>query len=143
MKNIKNIGTERRRTERDQLKRTFKIKNAFFLSKTRSKSSRNYYYFIRPPLPQSPFRVREGRFRLKEIVFYNSFIYLYNIIEILIMKFFLNLQILERSDRGGYRGGEHSPPPEFGIFCSYFQNSFSIACLRERNQSAKQKKYLS
>ena len=96
-----------------------------------------------PPLPQSPFRVREGRFRLKEIVFYNSFIYLYNIIEILIMKFFLNLQILERSDRGGYRGGEHSPPPEFGIFCSYFQNSFSITCLRERNPSAKQEKYLS
>ena len=36
-----------------------------------------------------------------------------------------------------------SPPPEFGIFCSYFQNSFSIACLRERNPSAKQEKYLS
>ena len=32
---------------------------------------------------------------------------------------------------------------EFGIFCSYFQNSFSIACLRERNPSAKQEKYLS
>ena len=36
-----------------------------------------------------------------------------------------------------------SPPPEFGIFCSYFQNSFSIACLRERNPSAKHEKYLS
>ena len=24
-----------------------------------------------------------------------------------------------------------SPPPEFGIFCSYFQISFSIVCLRE------------
>ena len=59
------------------------------------------------------------------------------------------------SNRGGYRGaGGHSPPDrfrkgrrpppsEFGIFCSYFQNSFSIACLRERIPSAKQKKYLS
>jgi len=40
-------------------------------------------------------------------------------------------------------GGTFNPPPEFGIFCSYFQNSFSIACLRERNPSAKQEKYLS
>ena len=31
-----------------------------------------------PPLPQSPSRVRERRFRLKEIVFYSLFIYLYN-----------------------------------------------------------------
>jgi len=36
-----------------------------------------------------------------------------------------------------------SPPPEFGIFCSYFQISFSIACLSERTPSAKQEKYLS
>ena len=51
------------------------------------------------------------------------------------------------------RAGGHSPPltdsgrgvfpPEFGIFCSYFQSSFSIACLRERNPSEKQEKYLS
>ena len=34
-------------------------------------------------------------------------------------------------------------PPEFGIFCSYFQNSFSTGCLRERNPSVKQEKYLS
>jgi len=40
------------------------------------------------------------------------------------------------ADTGGGAGG-HSPP-EFGIFCSYFQNSFSIACLRERNPIAKQ-----
>jgi len=44
------------------------------------------------------------------------------------------------SDR--FREGRSSPP-EFGIFCSYFQNSFSIACLRERNPRAKQEKYLS
>ena len=46
---------------------------------------------------------------------------------------------------GGYRGGvgDILPPPEFGIFCLYFQNSFSIACFRERNPSAKQEKYLS
>ena len=36
-----------------------------------------------------------------------------------------------------------TPPPEFGFFCSYFQNIFSIACLRERNPSAKQEKNLS
>ena len=35
--------------------------------------------------------------------------------------------------------GGHSPPPEFRIFCSYFQNSFSIACLRERKPSANRK----
>ncbi len=35
------------------------------------------------------------------------------------------------------------PTPEFGIFCSFFQNSFSIACLRDRNPSAKQEIYLS
>ena len=29
------------------------------------------------------------------------------------------------------------------ILCSYFQNSFSISCLGERNPSAKQEKYLS
>ena len=56
------------------------------------------------------------------------------------------------ADTGG--AGGHSPPPltdsgrgvsppELGIFCSYFQNSFSLACLRERNPSAKQEKYLS
>ena len=45
------------------------------------------------------------------------------------------------ADTGG--GGHSSPPPEFGIFCSYFQNSFSIACLRERNPSAKQERHLS
>ena len=39
--------------------------------------------------------------------------------------------------------GGHSTSPEFGFFCSYFQNSFSIACLRERKPSAKQEKYLS
>jgi len=45
----------------------------------------------------------------------------------------------------GYRGGGGGTfaPPEFGIFCSYFQNKFSIACLWERNPSAKQEKYLS
>ena len=32
------------------------------------------------------------------------------------------------ADTGGGRG-KIRPPPEFGIFCSYFQNSFSIACL--------------
>ena len=74
-----------------------------------------------PPLPQSPFRVREGRFRLKEIVFYNSFIYLYNVIEILVMKFFLNLQILERSDRGGYRGGNIRPPLNLEFFVPIFR----------------------
>jgi len=48
--------------------------------------------------------------------------------------------------RGGYRGGGGTfapPPPEFGLFCSYFQNSFSLACLGERNPSSKQEKYLS
>ena len=44
------------------------------------------------------------------------------------------------ADTGG--AGDISPP-EFGIFCSHFQNSFSIACLRERNPIAKQEKYLS
>jgi len=33
-------------------------------------------------------------------------------------------------------------PPEFGIFCSYFQNSFSRACLRERNPSSKKNIWL-
>jgi len=50
------------------------------------------------------------------------------------------------ADRGGYRGarrGDIRPPPKFGIFCSYFQNSFLIACLRERNPSSKQEKNLS
>ena len=44
-----------------------------------------------PPLP-----MREERFRLKEIVFYNLSIYLFNIFEILIIKLiiFLNLQIV-------------------------------------------------
>jgi len=56
--------------------------------------------------------------------------------------------------RGGYRGrgdirppltdsGRGVAPPEFEMFCSYFQNSFSIACLSERNPSAKQEKYMS
>ena len=36
--------------------------------------------------------------------------------------------------------GDNRPPPKFRIFCSYFQNSFSKACLRERNPSAKQEK---
>ena len=39
--------------------------------------------------------------------------------------------------------GRGLAPPEFGILCSLFQNSFSIACLWERNPSAKQEKYLS
>ena len=38
-----------------------------------------------------------------------------------------------------FSSGAHT----FGMFCSYFQNSSSIACLRERNPSAKQEKYLS
>ena len=52
-------------------------------------------------------------------------------------------------DRGRYRGvGGHSLPsggaPPLNLeFFFYFQNSFSIACLRERNFSAKQEKYLS
>ena len=60
-----------------------------------------------------------------------------------VAKSLLNFQItnLSRADTGG--AGGHSPPPEFGIFCSYFQNSFSIACLRESNTSEKQEKYLS
>ena len=39
--------------------------------------------------------------------------------------------------RGGYGGGGTTAPPEI------FMNSFSMACLRERNPSAKQEKYLS
>ena len=45
-----------------------------------------------PPLNQPPnswaytSSMREGKFMLKEIVFYNLFIYIFNIIEILIMK---------------------------------------------------------
>ena len=37
------------------------------------------------------------------------------------------------SPRGGYRGGAggHSPP-EFGIFCSYFQNSNSHSMLKRK-----------
>jgi len=53
--------------------------------------------------------------------------------------------------RGGGRGtfapltdsGRGVAPPEFGIFCSYFQNSFSIVYLRERKPRTKQEKYLS
>ena len=39
--------------------------------------------------------------------------------------------------RGGYGGGGTTAPPEI------FMNSFSMACLRERNPSAKHEKYLS
>jgi len=46
----------------------------------------------------------------------------------------------KNANRGGYRGGA---VPEFGICCSYFQNSFSIACLKERNPSAKQEIFFS
>ena len=46
------------------------------------------------------------------------------------------------SDRGGYRGGGGTFAPLTDSY-SYFQNSFSIACLRERNPSAKQEKYMS
>ena len=53
--------------------------------------------------------------------------------------------VCARADTGGriQGGGGTFAPPEFGIFCSDFQNCFSIACLRERNPSAKQEKYLS
>ena len=44
------------------------------------------------------------------------------------------------SPRGGQRGGANVSPPEFGIFCSFFQNSFSIACLRERNPRVQNRK---
>ena len=54
----------------------------------------------------------------------------------------LCLNIGSGADTGGGGAGDIRPP-EFGIFCSYFQNSFSIACLRERNSSAKQEKFLS
>ena len=47
--------------------------------------------------------------------------------------------IYERQGRIQGGGGTFAPP-EFGILCSYFQNSFSVACLRERNPSAKQEK---
>ena len=40
------------------------------------------------------------------------------------------------ADTGG--GGGTFAPLNLEFFCSYFQNSFSIACLRERNPIAKQ-----
>ena len=43
------------------------------------------------------------------------------------------------ADTGG-GGGTFAPLTDS---YSYFQNSFSIACLRERNPSAKQEKYMS
>ena len=56
-------------------------------------------FLTRPPSPVSA----EWIFRLKEIVFYNLFIYLFNIIEILIKKiilFFFNLRIVHPSFLG-------------------------------------------
>ena len=49
---------------------------------------------------------------------------------------YTTFKISSGADTGGR--GDIRPPPEFGIFCSYFQNSFSKACLRERNPTAKQ-----
>ena len=53
---------------------------------------------------------------------------------------YTTFKVSSGADTGGVGKGDNRPPPEFRIFCSYFQNSFSKACLRERNPSAKQEK---
>ena len=61
----------------------------------------------------------------KDFIF---FLFLSHFYTKIIWACFLCLNIVgSGADTGGGRG-TFAPPPEFGIFCSYFQNSFSIAC---------------
>ena len=87
--------------EQKLLERTIKFRSSksgmHFKSGMSSKSSRNNQKIFcdysadrppstlnLPPISRPPSPLREVRFRLKEIVFYNLFIYLFNIIELLL-----------------------------------------------------------